>query len=44
MYMEIVKDIYSWVLHTSQFKYSEGIQVLNNMSTNRYASGEQRYL
>jgi len=33
---ETIKDIYleSWVLHTLQNKYSEGIQVLNDMSNN----------
>jgi len=33
---ETVKDIYldSWVVHTLQYKYSKGIQVLNDMSNN----------
>jgi len=33
---ETVKDIYleSRVVHTLQYKYSEGIQVLNDTSTN----------
>jgi len=33
---ETVGDIYleSKVVHTSQYKYSEGIQVLNDMSNN----------
>jgi len=33
---ETIKDIYlkSWVVHTPQYKYLEGIQVLNDMSNN----------
>jgi len=36
---ETFRDIYleSWVVHTSQYKYSEGIQVLNDMSNNYHA-------
>jgi len=37
---ETVRDIYSesWVIHTSQDKYSKDIQVLNDISNNKYAS------
>jgi len=40
MYKKTVIDIYleSWVIHTSQLKYSKGILVLNDMSNGRYAS------
>jgi len=36
MYENTVRDIYSesWVLHTSQYRHLEGIQVLNDTSNN----------
>jgi len=36
MYKKTVRDNYSefWVIHKSQYKHSEGIQVLNETSNN----------